>query len=249
VKSTRPLAETGNDLERLLLVAGADERPGTESTHRAARALGFVPRAAVVAAALATARAIRWSSIAAWSSVSLVAVAGVIAFVAHGAHGGRSTPRAGVALVAPAASSSALAPPGGAQPLLPAADTTAGPTLDGTSSSLLAEGQHVPHRVSVARPRADRLREEAAVIDAARELLTLGDAAGALVQLEAYQRRFAGGELREEALLLRIEALVRAGDRTTASAVARHFLKAYPASVHVDRVAALLGELPEPQAK
>lgn len=248
MKSTRPLAETGNDLERLLLVAGADERPGTESTHRAARALGFVPRAALVAAALATARAIRWSSIAAWSSVSLVAVAGVIAFMAHGAHGGRSTPRAGVAVVAPAARSPALAP-GGAQPSLPAADTTAGPTLDGTSSPLLAEGQHVPHRVSVARPRADRLREEAAAIDAARELLTLGDAAGALVQLEAYQRRFAGGELREEALLLRIEALVRAGDRTTASAVARHFLKAYPASVHVDRVAALLGGLPEPQAK
>ena len=76
MKSTRPLAKTGNDVERLLLAAGADERPGTESTHRAARALGFVPRAALVAAALATARAIRWSSIAAWSSVSLVGVAG-----------------------------------------------------------------------------------------------------------------------------------------------------------------------------
>jgi hypothetical protein len=210
-----------------------------------------VPRAALIAAALATARGVRWSSIAAWSSVSLVAVAGVIALVehsAHGAHSGRSTPGAGAAVVAPAARSPALAPPGGAQPSLAAADATAGPTPDATSASVLPEGTHAAHRVSVA-PRADRLREEADAIDAARELLTLGDAAGALVQLEAYQRRFAGGALREEALLLRIEALVRAGDRTTASAVARHFLKVYPASVHVDRVAALLGGLPEPQAK
>lgn len=244
MKSTRPLAETGNDIERLLLVAGADERPGTESTRRAARALGFVPRAALVAAALATARAIRWTSIAAWSSVSLVAVAGAIALVAYGGHW---TPRTGGVGIAPAARSLAPAP-SGPQPALPVVDTPAAPTVDGTSASLLAEGTHVPHRVPVA-PRADRLREEADAIDAARALLTLGDAAGALAQLESYQRRFGGGALREEALLLRIEALVRAGDRTTASMVARRFLKAYPASVHVDRVAALLGGLPERSGK
>ena len=66
-------------------------------------------------------------------------------------------------------------------------------------------------------------------------------------QLGDYDRRFAGGSLREEALLLRIESLARAGDGATAATFARRFLKAYPTSVHVDRVAALLREL-EPRA-
>jgi len=239
MKSTRPLAETGNGLERLLLAAGAGERPGAESTRSAARALGFMPRAALVAAALATARTFKWTSLAAWTSVSLVAVAGVIVLAAHG---GRSMVRAGIAS---AARTPATAPAVAAQSPL---DKPASPAPEGTALPL-AEEAHVARRVSVAPSRADRLREEAEALDAVRELLKLGDAADALGQLDAYQRRFAGGALREEALLLRIEALVSAGDRTTASAVARHFLKAYPASVHVNRVAAFLGGLPEPQEK
>jgi hypothetical protein len=244
VSSNRPLAETGNDMERLLLAAGAGERPGVESTRRAARALGFVPRAALVAALLATARAIKWTSVAAWSSVALVAVAGVVALAAHG---GPSPSRAGVAGVLPAAKSPPPAQPVAAPPL--PAETSASPSLDGTSTPLLTEGMRVPRRVQIATARADRLREEADALDAARELLTLGNAAGALAKLEAYQRRFAGGALREEALLLRIEALVRAGDRATASAAAHHFLRTYPASMHVRRVTALLEGLPEPQEK
>jgi hypothetical protein len=129
-------------------------------------------------------------------------------------------------------------------------ETVASSPLDETSTPLLTEGTHAPRRILPTAPvRADRLREEADALDAARERLTLGDAVGALAQLDAYQRRFAGGALREEAQLLRIEALVRAGDRAAASAVARHFLKNYPASVHVRRVAALLGGLPEQQDK
>jgi len=243
VKSTRPLAETGNEMERLLLAAGADEHPGPESTRRAARALGLVPRVALVAAVLATVRATKWTWLAAWGSVPLVAVAGVIALAAHA---GRLPPRA-AALAVPVAKSAVPAAPSAAEP--PPADKLASPTLDGTTGPTLAEGTRMLHRISVTPPRTDRLREEADALDGARELLTLGDAAGALATLDAYQRRFAGGALREEALLLRIEALVRAGDRTTAGAEARRFLKTFPTSVHVNRVAALLGGLPEPQEK
>jgi hypothetical protein len=232
-------------MERHLLAAGADERPGPESARRAARALGFLPRAALVAALLATARAVKWTSLAAWSSISLMAVAGVVALAVHG---GPSATRVGGTVVPPAVRSPAAAPPVAARPS--PVDMAASSVLDETTAPLVTEGTHLPRRVlPIAPVRADRLREEADVLDAARELLTLGDAAGALARLEAYQRRFAGGALREEALLLRIEALVRAGDRATASAVARHFLQTYPTSVHVRRVAALLGGLPEQQDK
>jgi hypothetical protein len=66
MNSTRPLAKTGSDVERLLLAAGADERPQAESVRKTARALGIVPRAALVAATLGVAlRASKWTSIAA----------------------------------------------------------------------------------------------------------------------------------------------------------------------------------------
>jgi hypothetical protein len=242
VTSTRPLAKTGNEIERLLLAAGADERPGVESTRRAARALGIVPRAALLAAALVTARGVRWMSVATWSSLSLMGLVGVTALV------GRATPRAAVVAVAPATprpvSPAPQAPPSVAVVEAPAS------ARDEAQAPAPAAGAHVARRPSaVSTPRADRLRDEADALDAVRELLAKGDAAGALLALDGYQRRFADSALREEALLLRIEALVRAGERATATAAARRFVKAYPSSVHLDRIAALLGGLPEPQAK
>ena len=64
----------------------------------------------------------------------------------------------------------------------------------------------------------------------------------------AWKKTDPSGSLREEAQLLRIEALARAGDRSAASALARAFLRTYPASVHADRVAALLQEPARPKA-
>ncbi len=247
MNSTRPLAKTGSDVERLLLAAGADERPQAESVRKTARALGIVPRAALVAATLGVAlRASKWTSIVAWSSVSLVSLVSV-AGVVLATHAERSMPHAGAAVAAaldarmPAGpASSAAAPREAAAALVPSEVPAAIARTDGAA---LAAGDTRWASRRVAPVAANRLREEAAALDGARSLLALGDAPGALARLGEYDRRFAGGSLREEALLLRIESLASTGDRTTAATLARRFLTVYPASVHAERVEAVLREL------
>ncbi len=234
MRSTRPLAETGNDVERLLLAAGAGERPDAESVRKTARALGIVPRAALVAATLGLAlRAGKWTWLAAWSSISVVCVAALVVT----AHAGRSTPLAGIGSTAEAHVQAPAAP--APAPIV----LSAAPAPSAIPETRGAARRNVP--VAAA---ADRLRDEARALDGARALLALGDASGALTRLGDYERRFAGGSLREEALLLRIESLARAGDRSTAAALARRFLATYPASVHVERIEAVLRELAAPRA-
>jgi len=246
MRPAQPLAKTGNDVERLLLAAGQGERPDAESVHKAARALGLVPRAALVAAALGVAlRGSKWTSLAAWGSVSVVGVAALVV-TAHAA---------GWIAAAPA-------PDRGALPAAPAsiATTPAPVAADNATASIVrdeppaltpardARGARGAARRGVPVAAIDRLRDEAHVLDGARALLADGDASGALARLGDYDRRFAGGSLREEALLLRIESLARVGDRVAAAGLARRFVTAYPASVHAGRVEALLRELTAPRA-
>ncbi len=251
MKSTLPLAKTGTSVERLLLAAGADERPDAESVRRAARVLGLVPRAALVAATLGVAlRASRWTSIAMWGSVSLVGIAGISAL----GYSARALRHAEVAPVVPASPRPVVAPSGMQPPGPPplARQPSSAPvsaTVEAPVAAPLpaADARGVGRRAVGVAPAVDRLREQAEVLDGVRARLALGDAAGALAQLGDYDRRFAGGSLHEESLLLRIEALAREGDGGAASALGRHFLKTYPSSVHADRVATLLKELSQPR--
>jgi outer membrane protein assembly factor BamD (BamD/ComL family) len=111
-------------------------------------------------------------------------------------------------------------------------------------ASAYSSARHVAAAESV-----DTLREEARTLDGARNRLTNGDPAASLQRLADYDRRFANGSLHEEASLLRIEALVRLGNRSDARALATRFLKAYPTSVHAERVKSLSRELPEEKAQ
>lgn len=235
--SSRPLRKTGTDLERMLLSAGAAERPDPGSVRRAAKVLGIVPRAALVAATLGIAlRATRWTSVAAWTGLPLAGIAGV-ALVAH-----LSSPATReVAPVAAVQSPAQAATPA----MLPVLETPAAPIEpSGTpvATASTATLARIPARRAgaVSGTRADGLREQAAALDGARELLASGQPNAVLARLDEYDHRFAGGPLHEESQLLRIEALAHQGDHGAAASLARHFLKTYPASVHVDRVAAIL---------
>jgi hypothetical protein len=81
---------------------------------------------------------------------------------------------------------------------------------------------------------------EVARLDEARAALAQGDPARALSTLEGYARRFPRGVLGPEAAVLRIEALVAAGDRPAATRAAQSFLKANPASPYAQRIESLL---------
>ncbi|WP_437965592.1 hypothetical protein WMF04_39065 [Sorangium sp. So ce260] len=111
-----------------------------------------------------------------------------------------------------------------------------------------------PPAAKSAAPRArsapvaptDALGEQVAMIDHARDTLGAGDAAGCLSELDAYDRRFPRSAMGEEATVLRIEALIRLGDRARAADLGERFLASRPTSPHASGVRALLGATTNP---
>ncbi len=84
------------------------------------------------------------------------------------------------------------------------------------------------------------LSQEVAFLDAARQMVGTNPA-GTLRALDDYQSQFPHGDLAPEALVLRIEALVRSGQRPAADELAREYLARNPGSPHARKIRALLG--------
>jgi outer membrane protein assembly factor BamD (BamD/ComL family) len=87
---------------------------------------------------------------------------------------------------------------------------------------------------------------EIAQVDRARRALAEGNAGEAQRLLDEYQHEFPRGRLGQEAVALRVEALLKQGNRGAATALAAPFLAAYPASPAAARVRALLGTRDDP---
>jgi hypothetical protein len=104
------------------------------------------------------------------------------------------------------------------------------------------EGPSAAAPVSSARgpSAADRLGAEAARIDAARRALSRGELAQASRELDRYQEERALGVLDREALLLRIQLLVRRGEHARAVTLAQSYLTAHPNDAHTARLRALI---------
>lgn len=98
--------------------------------------------------------------------------------------------------------------------------TGASPTATSTSTSLTLE---------VAR------------LDRAKSAVASGQGTVALQELDAYAREFPAGSLRGEATLLRVDALLLAGDRTGAAALARALVQAAPQSPLAPRLRGIAG--------
>ncbi|HKU45065.1 MAG TPA: hypothetical protein VJR89_43195 [Polyangiales bacterium] len=88
------------------------------------------------------------------------------------------------------------------------------------------------------------LADEIARLDAVRRSLASGQARAALAGLDRYAELHAAGALQQEAALLRIEALQRAGHAARARALAARFLAEHPDSPHAPRVRALQRDVP-----
>jgi hypothetical protein len=137
----------------------------------------------------------------------------------------------------------ALAPPDKAGTPAPSAVDTAVPVEDAASAEAIPPPPPRPglraRSGAAAAPSARRaaaLQEQTDMLDQARAALALGNASGAMATLDDLGRRHANGPLAEEATVLRIEALLAAGNREAGEALAQRFLEQHPSSAYAQRV-------------
>jgi outer membrane protein assembly factor BamD (BamD/ComL family) len=114
-------------------------------------------------------------------------------------------------------------------------------TSPGSSATKPVATKHAPAASSTASD-VSSLAAEIAALDRARGPLQSGDASGALHALDDYARAFPHGVMSHEATVLRIEALVKAGNIDAARALAKRFLAQNPKSPHAQRIRRLVGE-------
>jgi hypothetical protein len=88
------------------------------------------------------------------------------------------------------------------------------------------------------------LRDELALVEAARASLTRSDAKECVRILDVYARRFGGGVLAHEVAAMRIEALVARGERERARALGEAFLASSPSSPYASRIRSILAATP-----
>ncbi len=115
-----------------------------------------------------------------------------------------------------------------------------------SSAQGIAVAAPEPAPAATASPAA-RLTEETRAVGAIRASLQKGDTREALRLLDAYEAEFAHGALGEEAEVLRIETLIRAGNKDEAAKRASRFLTERPASPHAARVRTMTRRLSEPE--
>ena len=234
------LLDVGTPPQQGLLRAGAEEEPSPAARRSAARMLGLVPQTAALTTAVGLwLRTVRWTSRAAPVVAPAVVVAGLAAgayLMVHRSavrvqlHDGSST--------VPAMAAPPVATPAGA-PSSPVAGEVV-QVSPSTSLALPADHRHVVRAAPSASVREVAFGRQVVMLDHARSLESAGDLAGALQALDDYDRHFPRGVLSEEATLIRIQTLLARGDQTAAAALASHFLREHPQSVHADRIRALI---------
>jgi len=246
----RLLEGEGTEIERLLLASGRAARPSPHIKWRTGLlfflvSIGTVSKAHAVALLGAKVRA--WT-VAQWLAVGVgTGAAGWVAVQAR-ADVPADSP---VAVVERAPRRIPAAPSfHNAQPKPPptsvveaSAPSEARTPVQAPTPSRAKRGTPLAAAPAVVDPPAERsIASEIDELDRARAALGAGEAKRAIDRLNRYDRMFSQGTLREEALRLRIEALVSAGERATARTLAQRFRGLYPDSPHTERLKALVKE-------
>ncbi len=256
----RLLDEGTSGFEGELLRSWASEQPSSKARANALAIAGVAVGVAVTggSTALAIGTAAGANSVAGGALAPGIATTGA-SFAAKWLAAAMGVAAVGAAMVyvrAPAAEGLRIPAP------LPAkSETTASPLVAPYSGALL-EAPRVPEALLVplatrsaprplatapsmaaaSRGQTSTLMNEVASLDRAHRALAEGTPRAALAQLDAYATEFPRGTLREEALVLRLEALTAAGDGAEANRVGMRFLKTFPTSPHAPRVRELLAE-------
>jgi hypothetical protein len=122
---------------------------------------------------------------------------------------------------------------------LDTAEPAPAPALPGPSSASF-EPLASSHAAFPAPPSASTLAEETRALDRVRSELEARRPSAALAELAHYRKQWPKGALRAEATVLRVEALLGAGDRAAAEREAEALIRIAPQSRHAVRVRELL---------
>jgi TolA-binding protein len=114
------------------------------------------------------------------------------------------------------------------------------PLLESAIPAVPAESLVPARPMQPSLPVASTLHAELGTIDQARAALHSGDTRSALGLLDHYEARFPRGAMAPEAAVLRVEVLVKGGDRLGAKRVADAFLASNPQSPYAPRIQWLL---------
>lgn len=237
---------TDDETERLLLRAGRPRAP------RAARERAWMAASGVVASSSLTAGSVAAKA----ASVVGGKVIAVIAFTGLAAMGGamvlqqehrtsEPAPHEQSAPVVVQRAPTAVAKPAPLPSIAPAPPVeSVEPAPTGSVSFTPPPRAAAPAGPQPTESSTSSMPSELAALQQARAALGAGDPARALSMLDAYVTRFPHGVMAQEAAVLRIEALVRAGDRPAAQRAADAYLAAHPQSPYLDRIRSLLGTNP-----
>lgn len=225
------------ELERQLLDgARHDAAPAAIKLRMAEAVLSLPPLAAAQSAAQSAASTtaarlpragLLFSHPALWGSLAAMIVAGAVGWqaVSHRAHA--------PAQIAGPAAPLAAAPPQQAAVLQPVAVFEA--PVPSTNVSVPASTPVVRS----AEPARAGMREELALLDAARSALASSETTRALRLLDQHAEQFSRGHLAPEADALRIDALVQRGSTDRAKRLARNFLQRHPSHPLAAHIAAV----------
>jgi hypothetical protein len=247
--------ECESAFEQMLLRAGRTEAPAGAkqralSTVAAGLALSSLPAggaaagqtaAAAKAGVLAT---LKWLGLVGAIAVGTVATAVGV----HRAHRSSISDAEATRIAANAPSRPLGAPaPATDVPTTIAATPAAGESVavEATRAPSPAAAQRViarsvPRSAESNASPASALPAELAMLDHARSATSAGETNRALSILDAYAARFPRGAMAPEAAVLRVEALVKAGDRSGAARFANAFLASAPHSPYAARIQSLL---------
>lgn len=226
-----------DDTAKRLMLSMRDEKPPDGAMNRAILALGVTTAAVVTTgSALGTGATTAGKSVA-WLAFKWVG-AGAVLGLAVGT---------GATLVQPApATKSANTTPTVVvnEPLRPVVTAT----FTTKQTPATREQPSAPRAVAPsakeeapAAEKPDTLPREVELLDDARGALQRGAASDALTALDRYSREFPRGRLSTEALVLRIDALSRAGRTAEAKSLGERFLSANPSSPHAARIQKAIG--------
>jgi len=211
----RLIEEGSTSFEQSLLSAMADERPSPELVARMEQGLGLAASGGAATAAA--------GGMAGWAKLT------VVGLVAVGLAGVGFTQLRG-------ADAAAVAPPTVKPvPVKVEAPVAAAPTPVSVTD-LAVQDDPTPSRPRPAASGTADLREEIRLLDEARAAVRAGKSNEALSLLAKYNRKYPRGQFRQEAQVLRVEALKGSGNEEAAVKLGKKFVAQHPESPHVERV-------------